>query len=51
MSRPGSRRHHRAAARDRAAPVPDDTNAVAFGVFLVGPGRIELRTPQLTIEN
>jgi RNA polymerase sigma-70 factor (ECF subfamily) len=33
------------------APVPDDANTVAFGVFLVGPGRIELRTPQLTIEN
>ena len=27
------------------APVPDDANTVAFGVFLVGPGRIELRTP------
>jgi RNA polymerase sigma factor (sigma-70 family) len=33
------------------APVPDDTNTVAFGVFLIGPGRIELRTPQLTMEN
>ncbi len=33
------------------APVPDDANTVAFGVFLVGPGRIELRTPWLTIEN
>ena len=37
--------------REVTAPVPDDTNTVAFGVFLVGPGRIELRTPQLTIEN
>jgi len=38
-------------AHEVTAPVPDDTNTVAFGVFLVGPGRIELRTPQLTIEN
>jgi hypothetical protein len=30
------------------APVPDDANTVAFGVFLVGPGRIELRDPKLT---
>ena len=33
------------------APIPDDANTVAFGLFLAGPGRIELRTPQLTIEN
>jgi hypothetical protein len=38
-------------AHEVTAPVPDDANTVAFGVFLVGPGRIELRTPQLTIEN
>ena len=38
-------------AREVTAPVPDDTNTVAFGVFLVGPGRIELRDPQLTMEN
>ena len=38
-------------AREVTAPVPDDTNTVAFGVFLVGPGQIELRTPQLTTEN
>jgi RNA polymerase sigma factor (sigma-70 family) len=29
------------------APIPDDTNTVAFGVFLAGPGRIELRDPEL----
>ena len=33
------------------APVPDDANTVAFGVFLVGPGRMELRDPELTREN
>jgi bifunctional DNase/RNase len=33
------------------APVPDDANTVAFGVFLAGPGRIELRDPELTTEN
>jgi len=33
------------------AAIPDDANTVAFGVFLAGPGRIELRTPELTIEN
>jgi hypothetical protein len=38
-------------AYEVTAPVPDDTNTVAFGVFLIGPGRIELRTPQLTMEN
>jgi RNA polymerase sigma-70 factor (ECF subfamily) len=38
-------------AREVTAPVPADTNTVAFGVFLVGPGRIELRDPQLTMEN
>jgi hypothetical protein len=30
------------------APIPDETNTVAFGVFLAGPGRIELRNPELT---
>ena len=30
------------------APIPDDTNTVAFGVFLAGPGRIELRDPELS---
>ena len=30
------------------APIPDDANAVAFGLFLAGPGRIELRNPELT---
>ena len=37
--------------REVTAPVPDDANTVAFGVFLVGPGRIELRAPQLTRDN
>jgi hypothetical protein len=30
------------------APIPDDTNIIAFGVFLAGPGQIELRDPELT---
>ena len=30
-----------------SAPIPDDTNTIAFGVFL-GPGRIGLRDPELT---
>jgi RNA polymerase sigma factor CnrH len=30
------------------APIPDDTGTIAFGVFLTGPGRIELRDPGLT---
>jgi RNA polymerase sigma factor CnrH len=30
------------------ASIPDDANTVAFGVFLAGPGRIELRDPELT---
>ena len=29
------------------APIPDDADAVAFGVFLAGPGRIDLRDPEL----
>jgi len=29
-------------------PIPDDTNTVAFGIFLAGPGQIELRAPELT---
>ncbi|MGH3283679.1 MAG: bifunctional nuclease domain-containing protein [Streptosporangiaceae bacterium] len=33
------------------AAIPDDANTVAFGVFLAGPGRIELRAPELTMEN
>ena len=33
------------------ATVPADTNTVAFGVFLAGPGRIELRAAELTSEN
>ena len=30
------------------APIPDDANTVAFGLFLAGPGRIGLRDPELT---
>ncbi|MGH3253796.1 MAG: hypothetical protein ACRDOU_00080 [Streptosporangiaceae bacterium] len=30
------------------ASVPGDTYTVMFGVFLAGPGRIELRDPELT---
>ena len=30
------------------APIPDDANTVAFGLFLAGPDRIELRDPELT---
>jgi hypothetical protein len=30
------------------APIPDDANTVAFGLFLAGPGQIELRAPELT---
>jgi RNA polymerase sigma-70 factor, ECF subfamily len=30
------------------APIPDDANTVAFGLFLAGPGHIELRAPGLT---
>ncbi len=33
------------------ATVPADTNTVGFGVFLAGPGRIELRAAELTTEN
>jgi RNA polymerase sigma factor (sigma-70 family) len=29
------------------APIPDDADTVAFGVFLAGPGRIDLRDPEL----
>jgi len=29
------------------APVPDETGTIAFGVFLAGPGRIELRDVEL----
>jgi RNA polymerase sigma factor (sigma-70 family) len=31
-----------------AAQIPADTSTIVFGVFLAGPGRIELRDPQLT---
>jgi hypothetical protein len=30
------------------APIPDDTNTLAFGLFLAGPGQIELRDAELT---
>jgi RNA polymerase sigma-70 factor (ECF subfamily) len=35
-------------SREVAAQMPADTNTVIFGVFLAGPGRIELRDPELT---
>ena len=34
--------------REVTAPIPDDASTVAFGLFLAGPGRIELRDPELT---
>ena len=34
--------------REVTAPISDDANTVAFGLFLAGPGRIELRDPELT---
>jgi hypothetical protein len=30
------------------ARIPDDANTVVFGVFLAGPGRIEMRHAELT---
>ena len=39
---PGWTRH------EVTARVPDDTYTVMFGIFLAGPGRIELRDPELT---
>jgi bifunctional DNase/RNase len=38
-------------AHEVTAPVPDEVNTVAFGIFLAGPGRIELRDAQLTRGN
>ena len=34
--------------REVTARIPDDTNTILFGVFLAGPGRIELRDLELT---
>jgi bifunctional DNase/RNase len=34
--------------REVIARIPDDTHTILFGVFLVGPGRIELLDPRLT---
>lgn len=31
-----------------AAPIPQDASTIAFGLFLAGPGRVELRGPGLT---
>jgi RNA polymerase sigma-70 factor (ECF subfamily) len=33
--------------REITAPIPEDTTMIMFGVFLAGPGRIELRGPSL----
>lgn len=35
-------------SRDITARIPADTDTLVFGVFLVGPGRIELRDAELT---
>jgi hypothetical protein len=34
--------------RQVAAQIPADTDTIVFGVFLAGPGQIQLRDPQLT---
>jgi RNA polymerase sigma factor (sigma-70 family) len=34
--------------REVAAQIPADTETIVFGVFLAGPGQIQLRDPQLT---
>jgi DNA-directed RNA polymerase specialized sigma24 family protein/bifunctional DNase/RNase len=36
------------ATHEVTAPIPDEANTVTFGVFLAGPGRIELRNAELT---
>jgi hypothetical protein len=41
-------RDHGWASHEVTARVPDDANTVLFGVFLAGPGRIELRHAELT---
>jgi hypothetical protein len=43
LERPGDWTSH-----EVTAPIPDDANTIAFGVFLTGPGRIELRDSELT---
>jgi hypothetical protein len=35
------------AGQQVTARVPEDANSVMFGVFLAGPGRIEMRDPEL----
>ena len=35
--------------RQRGLRVPADVDAVVFGIFLAGPGRIELRNPELRL--
>jgi RNA polymerase sigma factor (sigma-70 family) len=35
-------------SRQVAAQIPADTDTIVFGVFLAGPGQIQLRDPQLT---
>jgi hypothetical protein len=37
------------ARHEITARVPDDANTVVFGVFLAGPGRIELRDAELVV--
>ena len=36
-------------AHEVSAAIPDDADTVAFGVFLAGPGRIDLREPELLL--
>ena len=43
--------HGEWSAHEVAAHIPAEANTVAFGVFLAGPGRIELRDLQLTGAN
>jgi hypothetical protein len=35
-------------SQEATARIPDDADLVVFGIFLTGPGRIELRHPNLT---
>jgi RNA polymerase sigma-70 factor (ECF subfamily) len=36
------------AGHEVTARIPDDANTIVFGIFLAGPGRMELRDPELT---
>jgi hypothetical protein len=43
-----SGRRHDWTTHEVTAPIPEVATTVAFGVFLTGPGRIELRAPEVT---